>query len=80
MMGVEAPPGLTVFGPMDMERNRDNWTVRLFAPVTYPEPATWPTLEAWFDIYLFPIVTEFTIHRPMAQMAYVWGYLAARGE
>ena len=77
-MGVTPPPGITVFGPMDLARDRDNWTVKLLTPATHPHPAQWPTLEAWFDIYLFPPVTEFTIHIPIAATSYIWGYLAAR--
>lgn len=69
---------MTVFGPIDTVRNSDYWAFEPIAPATYPPPEKWPATEAWFDVYMFPPVTEFTIQRPMAQTAYVWGYLAAR--
>ena len=63
---------------MDVLRNPGFWTVELFAAATHPEPVQWPTTEAWFDSYLIPPVTEFTVHKPIAEIAFAWGYLAAR--
>ena len=37
-----------------------------------------PTLEAYWDIFWYPAMCEFTVQSPMAPNAYVWGYLAAR--
>ena len=43
-----------------------------------PPPEQWPTTEAYFDLYLYPEVNEFTVNSTMGPNAYVWGYLAAR--
>jgi endoglucanase len=72
------PPGLTVGGPRDVVRDKDGWEHKLLAPVTVPPPARWPNAEAYFDVFWYPSMCEFTIHSPMAQNAYTWGYLAAR--
>jgi len=37
-----------------------------------------PALEAFWDVFWDPMVCEYTIQKPMAGQAYVWGYLAAR--
>ena len=76
--GIAPPPGITVFGPVDVTKNRDHWAMKLLARATHPDPATWPTIEAYFDVWLFPQMTEFTVQQPMSSVAYAWGYLAAR--
>jgi hypothetical protein len=35
-------------------------------------------LEAFWDVFWYPAVCEFTVQSPMAVNAYVWGYLGAR--
>ena len=35
-------------------------------------------MEAFWDVFWDPLVCEYTVHKPMAGTAYVWGYLAAR--
>jgi endoglucanase len=77
--GQAVPPGITVFGPMDMEQGGDHWMVKLFAPVTHPAPATWPSIEAYYDVFLFPETNEYVVGT-IASNAYVWGYLAARAR
>ena len=74
----QPPPGLTVFGPQDAQRSKDHWGQKLVGGFSHPKPHQWPTLEAYWDVFWFPAVCEFTIHQPMATNAYVWGYLAAR--
>ena len=44
----------------------------------FPPKEKWPALEAYWDVFWDPMVCEYTVHRPMAGNAYVWGYLAAR--
>jgi hypothetical protein len=51
--------------------------VKLFAPVTYPAPAKWPSIEAYYDVFLFPETNEYVVGTIVSN-AYVWGYLAAR--
>jgi endoglucanase len=72
------PPGLTIFGPADVQRNKGQWGQKLVKKFAYPDVETWPSLEAFFDVFWYPPMCEFTIHQPMATNAYVWGYLAAR--
>jgi endoglucanase len=78
MLGVQPPPGLTVYGPMDTKKNKDYWLYREMARVIEPAHPEWPTMEAYFDVFLFPAVTEFTVMQTMGPTTYVWGYLAAR--
>jgi len=75
----QAPPGgITVGGPIDVKRDKDNWAQKIVAKYCYPEVQQWPTLEAYWDVFWYPPMCEFTIHSPMAQNAYAWGYLAGR--
>ncbi len=74
------PPGLTVLGPRDVTSAAfaDDWGRRLLKPHCYPELASWPPIESYMDVFWNSPLCEFTIHLPMAQNAYVWGFLAAR--
>lgn len=75
----QAPPdGITLNGPHDVDRLRDQWTLKLLDDVMFPPYFQWPTTESYLDIYSFEPVTEFTIQSTIAPNAYVWGYLAAR--
>jgi len=33
-------------------------------------------MEAYWDVFWYPIMCEFTVQKPMAQNAFLWGYLA----
>jgi endoglucanase len=77
ILGRSTVPGVTVYGPTDVHQF-DDWPLALIAPVTEPPPRQWPTMEAYFDIYNFPLQTELTVMETMAPTAYAWGYLAAR--
>lgn len=72
------PPGLTVGGPIDVESHKDYWAQKIVALYCYPPVREWPTLEAYWDVFWYPPMCEFTVHDPMAGNAYVWGYLAGR--
>ena len=81
--GQPAPAGLTVYGNVDLARWGDqNWITwpitYIFGAVSKPSPLDWPTTEAYFDVFLMPGLTEFTMDQTMGPNAYVWGYLAAR--
>lgn len=78
IMGEPPPPGITVFGPLDLTQFGDYWTVQLFEDDAFPSPHEWPTAEAYFDIYKFIAATEFTVMDTIAPTAYAWGYFAAR--
>jgi len=74
------PPGITVGGPMDNTiKDMKDVFIRQFAgSVVFPEVEKWPAMEAFWDVFWDPMVCEYTVHKPMAGHAYVWGYLAAR--
>jgi len=65
------PPGLTVFGPIGYDQGKDQWGQKLANPHLFPEFAKWPTLEAYWDIFWYPPMSEFTVQSPMAETAYV---------
>jgi endoglucanase len=73
--GQLPPEGITVFGPIDPTSN-DTFMKPIIRPNCFPPPEKWPIMEAYWDVFWYPIMCEFTIHRPMAQNAYIWGYLA----
>ncbi|MEO0541146.1 MAG: glycoside hydrolase family 9 protein [Cyanobacteria bacterium P01_A01_bin.105] len=78
--GLAPPPGITVYGPLDVATYDDYWVLDLLAEVTTPNPYDWPTAEGYFDTYLNPAMTEFTVMESMNDVAYTWGYLAARAS
>ena len=80
--GQPPPDGLTVYGNFDWR----NWPDQAWAlwPMQYslgpnlkPGAYEWPVTEAYFDIYLYPAIAEYTVDA-WAPNVYVWGYLAAR--
>jgi endoglucanase len=75
--GIDPPPGITVYGPYDPVVYSKTWTIDLFKDVTFPAPIDWPATESYFDIFLFPMATEFTVMQSISPTAYLWGYLAA---
>ena len=78
MTGQAPPPGITVYGPMDLSRRKHHWALNILRPLCTPPAQEWPTTEAYFDMYLFPEVCEFTVMQSLGPNAYAWGYLAAR--
>lgn len=72
------PPGLTIFGPRDLQRVKDYWMHKSLDKVCYPPVLEWPTIEAYWDVFWYPAICEYTVQQTMAANAYVWGYLAAR--
>lgn len=83
--GQEPPPGITVYGPMDVQIPNGHakswsWSIDLFADVMSPTPWEWPTAEAYFDSYYYVPVTEYTVHQSIGPTAYAWGYLAANDK
>ncbi len=79
-MGTTSPPGITVYGPYDPVFYANTWTIELFKDVLFPTPIEWPTTESYFDIFLFPMATEFTVMQSISPTAYIWGYLAANAD
>ncbi|TVQ63937.1 MAG: hypothetical protein EA366_01805 [Spirulina sp. DLM2.Bin59] len=77
VQGKAPPPGIPLYGPLDIVRFPDYWMFNWLRPVTFPDVSQWPTTEAYFDVFLFPAVTEFTVMQSMGPATYTWGYLAA---
>ncbi|WP_051560375.1 glycoside hydrolase family 9 protein [Marinobacterium jannaschii] len=73
-----APPGITVNGPLELRHQVNYWTAKLFRSVIFPAHSEWPVTEAYFDLYTFAPLTEFTVYTTMANNTYLWGYFAAR--
>ncbi|NEQ54584.1 MAG: hypothetical protein F6K11_31375 [Leptolyngbya sp. SIO3F4] len=85
VLGQAPPPGITVYGPVDMQDPDGyagdwDWAVELFADQVNPAPNEWPTSEAYFDAYNFIPMVEFTVQQSIGPTAYAWGYLAASDE
>ena len=71
-------PGITVGGPSDPVLLKDYFALKLCGSAIYPEISTWPMADAFFDVFLFPAETEYTLDSTIAPHAYVMGFLAAR--
>ncbi len=78
-LGREAPPGITLYGPNDLSNLKGYWFLDQISDQAFPNVYDWPTLESYMDAYLFPPVTEYTLHQTMLSMSYTLGYLAAWG-
>jgi endoglucanase len=72
------PPGITILGPSDTQGTENYWLLKLLRTSFAPAPEKWPTTEAYFDVYMYPQLNEFTVNQTMGPNAYVWGYLAGR--
>ncbi|MCX5826597.1 MAG: glycoside hydrolase family 9 protein [Deltaproteobacteria bacterium] len=78
--GQLPPPGLTVLGPVDVEWSRaDAPDHQVAGRFCYPTVKTWPVMESYWDVFWYPLMSEFTVHQTIVPNAFVWGYLAARG-
>ena len=78
--GKKPPAGITVFGPLDLVWQKDFWFTDVIKGVTYPEPANWPTVESYFDSYVYVPVSEYTVMQSIGPTAYGLGFLAAEQE
>jgi endoglucanase len=72
------PPGLTVYGPLDPKQQKDHWGQKLVAPYVFPDVLTWPAIEAYWDVFWYPEMCEYTVMQTLMNTAYAWGYLAGR--
>ena len=83
--GQQPPEGLTVFGNLDYWHWKGgfwDWPIPLYfnnPKNCWPNPYDWPLTEAFFDVFLFVSMNEFTVDT-WAPNVFVWGYLAARPE
>lgn len=76
LTGQAPPAGLTVFGPVDPTPENDLFLKTVIHPFCHPEPKHWPVMEAYWDVFWYPMMCEFTIHHPMSYNTHAWGYLA----
>jgi hypothetical protein len=81
--GQPTPLGQTVYGNCDFIHWTDGfhlppWVFTHLDRISTPAARTWPIPEAYFDIFLYPGQTEYTVEG-FGENAYAWGYLAARG-
>ena len=78
--GQAAPEGLTVYGIVDFEKWTDSfatWPLQFLGPRTTPTARAWPIHEAYWDIFLYPCINEWTVDQ-WDKTVFTWGYLAAR--
>jgi endoglucanase len=78
--GQLPPPGITIYGPLDILWRKDYWTLNLLKEATYPDPWSWPTVESHFDVFNYVPVSEFTVMQTIAPTAYGLGFLAAEQD
>ncbi len=75
-------PGITVYGPADVADSANGnsgskmW-VDNFRKDTSPQAQDWPIAESYFDVFMYPVISEYTVMQTMSPTAYDWGYLAA---
>jgi endoglucanase len=72
------PPGITVYGPLFFEKEKDTPWFKLAAPFMYPKGEAWPASETWFDGFWTIMMNEFTIMQSMGPTTFTWGYFAFR--
>ena len=55
-----------------------DWPIQWYvSKVAVPDVYAWPLPEAFFDIFLYPAMTEYTVD-VWAPNVTTWGYLAGR--
>lgn len=80
ILGEKPTPGITLYGPNDIEALGQFFLLDDTADLIFPQIQDWPTLESYLDLYLFVPGSEFTIHQTMTPTSYALGYLAARQD
>jgi endoglucanase len=72
--------GITLYGPNDISKSLTDssklW-VDTFRKSTSPQAQDWPIAESYFDIFMYPAVTEYTLMQTMSPTSFAWGYIAA---
>jgi endoglucanase len=72
-----AIPGITVYGPGDVSGSGEKMWVDNFRKDTSPQPQDWPIAESYYDVFMYPVISEYTVMQTMSPTAFTWGYLAA---
>jgi endoglucanase len=76
--GGRMPAGITVYGPLFYDKEKDGPWFTIARPFMYPEGSKWPQSETFFDSFWTIMMNEFTINQSLGPTAHVWGYLAFR--
>lgn len=76
------PAGLTPYGNFDFHVWNDahfTWPFQWHLDQDCTPPGrAWPIHEAYFDVFLHPMQSEFTMDQTCGPAAYAYGYLAFR--
>ncbi|MEL6816102.1 MAG: DUF4114 domain-containing protein, partial [Cyanobacteria bacterium J06598_3] len=76
--GLEAPRGITIYGPADLTQNAGSHSsLREFGGIASTDLRAWPTTEAFFDVHRYVPGAEYTITETIGPSAYATGYFAA---
>lgn len=78
--GLEAPRGITIYGPHDPTRIPGWVKTWVVGPCMTPPGEEWPASEFHIDVSGWPEMSEYTVHQSLGPTGYCWGYLAARGR
>ena len=65
---------------MDFEKWTDSfatWPLQSVGARTMPDARAWPIHEAYWDVFLYPCIAEWTVDQ-WDKTVFGWGYLAAR--
>jgi endoglucanase len=75
-----APAGITIYGQSDPQAGYgfNEWVHTYHLTEALPASRTWPTAEAYFDVFLWPAQSEYTVHQTLGPTSYYRGYLSAR--
>jgi len=80
--GQHVPSGITVYGQFPFAGQEGEEAAspirHELAAACVPNLLHWPLAEAYFDVYDWPAMTDWTPQQTMDTVSYVWGYLAAR--
>ncbi|MEO1391949.1 MAG: glycoside hydrolase family 9 protein [Cyanobacteria bacterium J06634_5] len=77
--GQDAPKGISVYGPADLDRldKSAQFALEEFRKKSSTQPEDWPTTEGFFDVFKYIPGSEFTITETVGPNAYATGYFAA---
>jgi len=78
--GQPPPAGITVYGQSDPKAGFafNEWVHDWQLKDAMPPSREWPTAEAYFDVFLWPGQSEYTVQQTIGPTSYYWGYLAGR--
>ena len=75
------PPGITVFGPHDINSNLDHWMyVYHVRNLMYPQLEDWPNVDGFSPIFIFANLTEYTVDGTIGPMMFYLGYLSYQNK